>query len=363
MTTTQVVQVDRDAPDAAAIALAADLIRQGRLVAFPTETVYGLGANALDPAAIDRIFAAKQRPFADPLIVHLADAAQLDDYCEDVPPQARQLGALFWPGPLTLVLRRGARIAPNVASGRATVAVRVPAHPVAHALLTASGVPIAAPSANRFSRPSPTTAQHVLEDLDGRVDMILDAGATAIGVESTIIDLTCVPPRLLRPGGVAAEDLLAVVADLHVPLAPTVARSEQDLVAPGTLLRHYSPRARVLLVRGDAPVFAALARLASEIAAGRGLRLGLLLTDEELPDCAGLPVVTMSLGAGDDGGALARNLFARLRSLDATGVDIILAREVEEAGMGRAIRDRLYRAAEGITVGDADELRREITRQ
>lgn len=357
-TTTRVYPVNPLAPEPAAIAAAAAVIRAGRLVAFPTETVYGLGANAHDPEAIARIFAAKERPFADPLIVHLAAAADLPGACAAVTPLAWTLAAAFWPGPLTLVLPRGEQIAANVAGGRATVAVRVPAHPVAHALLLASGVPIAAPSANRFSRPSPTTAQHVLDDLDGRIDLLLDGGATTIGLESTVVDLTSDPPRLLRPGGIAAEELLTFVPELFVPAAPTVAKLEEGLVAPGTLLRHYSPRARVLLVRGDAAAFGALAQVAT--ARCGDWRLGLLVTDADLPACAGLAATVVSLGPADDPGALARNLFARLRSLDAAGVDLILAHEVAIPGLGRAVRDRLFRAANGVVIENLDELQAEI---
>jgi len=361
-TTTRVYHVNPLAPEPAAIAAAAAVIRAGRLVAFPTETVYGLGANARDPEAIARIFAAKERPFADPLIVHLAAAADLPGACAEVTPLAWTLAAAFWPGPLTLVLPRGEQIAANVAGGRATVAVRVPAHPVAHALLLASGVPIAAPSANRFSRPSPTSAQHVLEDLDGRIDLLLDGGATTIGLESTVVDLTSDPPRLLRPGGVAAEELLAHIPELHVPAAPTVAKLEEGLVAPGTLLRHYSPRAQVLLVRGDGERYRTLAQAGVALAAACGRRVGLLLTDDDLPGCAGLSAIQVSLGAGDAPAALAHNLFAALRSLDATGVDIILAREIDPAGLGRAIGDRLFRAANGVVIENLDELHVQIDR-
>ena len=181
-------------------------------MAFPTETVYGLGANALDAAAVERIFAAKQRPVTDPLIVHLASVDQLTQVAVDIPPSVYRFAERFWPGPLTLILRRGPKVPPNVSAGRDTVAVRVPAHPVAQALLVACGLPIAAPSANLFSRPSPTTAQHVLDDLDGRVDIVLDGGPTTIGVESTVVDLTQKPPVLLRPGGAPVESLLDILA-------------------------------------------------------------------------------------------------------------------------------------------------------
>src|SRR5262245_22416754 len=198
---TKIIIVNPVAPEPAVIQQAASVIRAGGLVAFPTETVYGLGANALDATAVARIFAAKGRPASDPLIVHIAAFAQLDDIAEQIPPLARELAAAFWPGPLTLVLRRRSIVPANVSAGRETVAVRMPAHPVALALCGAAGVPIAAPSANLFTRTSPTEAEHVLEDLAGRIDLLLDGGPTPIGLESTVLDLTQSPPALLRPGG------------------------------------------------------------------------------------------------------------------------------------------------------------------
>ncbi|HWQ14189.1 MAG TPA: L-threonylcarbamoyladenylate synthase, partial [Roseiflexaceae bacterium] len=207
---TRIHSVDPLHPDPSVIDEAAGVIRAGGLVAFPTETVYGLGANALDAAAVGRVFAAKGRPASDPLIVHLRAADQLAQVAVDIPPEAVELARRLWPGPLTLVLRRHLRVPPEVTAGRDTVAVRVPAHPVALALIAAAGVPVVAPSANLFSRPSPTTAQHVLEDLRGRVDLVLDAGPAAIGIESTVVDLTSDPPALLRPGGVPAEELRAL---------------------------------------------------------------------------------------------------------------------------------------------------------
>ena len=358
---TIVVTLDKEHPDGEAILRAGEIIKAGGLVAFPTETVYGLGGDALNPESSRKIYAAKGRPSDNPLILHFSSPEGPEQVAE-VSQRARRLMDLFWPGPLTLVLPRGEQIAANVAGGRATVAVRVPAHPVAHALLLASGAPIAAPSANRFSRPSPTTAQHVLEDLDGRIDLLLDGGATAIGLESTVVDLTSDPPRLLQPGGVAAEELLVHIPELHAPAAPTVAKLEEGLVAPGTLLRHYSPRAQVLLVRGDGERYRTLARAGVALAAARGRRVGLLLTDDDLPGCAGLPAIQVSLGAGDAPAALAHNLFAALRSLDATGVDIILAREIDPAGLGRAIGDRLFRAANGVVIENLDELHVQIDR-
>ncbi len=197
---TRLLAVDPALPDAAIMRQAADVLRAGGLVAFPTETVYGLGANATDAEAVSRIFSAKQRPASDPLIVHIASPEQLDQVTRFIPDLARTLAARFWPGALTLVLQRGAAVPSNVSAGRTTVAVRMPNHPIARALIQTADLPVAAPSANTFSRPSATSAQHVLDDLNGRVDIILDGGTTPIGVESTVLDLTVDPPVILRPG-------------------------------------------------------------------------------------------------------------------------------------------------------------------
>ena len=219
--TTLVLPVTPDG-DPAAVEQAARLVRAGRLVAFPTETVYGLGADATNTDAVERIFAAKQRPHSDPLIVHLAAAAALPSVVQGVPPLAWALAERFWPGPLTLVLRRAEGIPPVVAAGGPTVGVRVPNHAVARELIARAGVPIAAPSANRFMHTSPTTAAHVLADLDGRVDCVLDAGPCSVGVESTVLDLTRDPPRILRPGGVTFEALRALVPNVEAPTRSTL---------------------------------------------------------------------------------------------------------------------------------------------
>lgn len=347
MAPTVVFSLDPHQPEQEAIAAAAAAIRAGQLVAFPTETVYGLGANALDRTAVQRIFAAKQRPSTDPLIVHLAAASQLDLVAQNVPAVVDRLAERFWPGPLTLVLHRGPRVAPNVSAGRETVAVRVPAHPVAHALLAACDLPIAAPSANLFSRPSPTTAQHVLADLDGRVDFILDGGPTTIGLESTVVDLTQTPPALLRPGGIPAELLLDLLPDLRVPSAPVFTVEGEAAASPGTLLKHYAPRATVVILRGDSSAARDVARAILDELHRTGMRAGILVPDEELAHYAGLHAEVVGLGPSTDLLAVARSLFARLRELDSLGVDVILAREVAAGGLGTAIRDRLFRAAEG----------------
>ena len=358
MVATQVYQVDPYQPDPAAIAAAAQTLAAGRLVAFPTETVYGLGANALDPAAVARIFAAKQRPFTDPLIVHLATAAHIAQVATAIPPEVAALAEHFWPGPLTLVLRRGPHVAPNVSAGRESVAVRVPAHPVAHALLLACGLPIAAPSANLFSRPSPTTAQHVLDDLAGRVDLVLDGGATTIGLESTVVDLTQTPPVLLRPGGVGVAALRTLLPELRSPDAPVVVTDTEAASSPGTLLKHYAPRTPVLLLRGAAGDDDQRVHILVRTLHARGLRVGLLLPDEEIAHYADLHAELVSFGPAHDMAAIGRALFARLREADSLGADVILARPVAEqaaaGGIGLAIRDRLFRAAEGRAIDAAD---------
>lgn len=353
---TRVIPVDPRQPDPAAVRDAAEALVAGRLVVLPTETVYGLGAHALDAAAVDAIFAAKGRPFTDPLIVHLASIGDLDRVAVDVPPAARALAARFWPGPLTLILPKHAQVPDRVTAGRPTVAVRVPAHPVAAAVLRLAGVPVAAPSANRFSRPSPTTAAHVLADLEGEVDLVLDAGATDIGVESTIVDCTVSPLVVRRAGGVPLEALRDTVRAVVTQDAIVDVATAQ--IAPGQLLRHYAPQAPMTVYDGDAPaVVARLVREVRGLVAG-GTRVGVLAPEELLtalaPALAGVAshgrVSVASLGPSATPDAAARVLFARLRDLDAIGVDVILAAGPARAGLGAAVWDRLRRAADGRVV-------------
>ena len=343
-----------------AIAAAARAIQMGGLVAFPTETVYGLGANATDAEAVAKIYVAKQRALNDPLIVHCAlDAAALHSPADALAQQgivavlsAQQrawvvaLAQHFWPGPLTLVLPRGARIPANVTAGLDSVAVRMPDHAVALALIRASGVPIAAPSANRFGHVSPTTAQHVRDDLDGRIDMVLDGGATAIGLESTVLDLTQETPAILRPGGLARAEIERVIGRVGVWEQGTLRGGEGEKVSegeeaaqvsPGLLSKHYAPRARLRVVHDTAELLQQRAR-----AAAQGLRVGLLVMASQREACAGLmPQYVL----GQDLASVARNLYAGLRALDSAGVDVILVSEVERAGIGEAIADRLRRGA------------------
>ena len=341
-----------------AIEYAARVIREGGLVAFPTETVYGLGANATDAEAVAKIYVAKQRALNDPLIVHCAlaqspgvlkpgDAPRVIDslngqqiIAELSPLQRDQATALiqqFWPGPLTLVLPRGARIPTNATAGLDTVGVRMPDHPVALALIQHSGVPIAAPSANRFGHVSPTTARHVLDDLDSRIDVVLDGGPTLIGVESTVLDLTVDPPVILRPGGLGREEIERVVGRLGEEEKRRRGEEVRAKAAPGMLSKHYAPRAALQVVRDTDEL---LKRRAQAVA--QGLRVGLLILAAQAEACVGLDPQFI---LGDELADVARNLYAGLRALDSDGVDVILVSEVERAGLGEAIGDRLRRGA------------------
>jgi L-threonylcarbamoyladenylate synthase len=355
MPETIVLQVNRDGTPAEAIARAASLLRAGGLVAFPTETVYGLGADATTPEAVEGIFHAKERPYSDPLIVHLAERDALPSVARDIPDVAWALAQRFWPGPLTLVLPRADRIPALVAAGGGTVGVRVPDHPVARALIRAAGVPVAAPSANRFMHTSPTTAAHVLADLDGRLDCVLDAGPCAVGVESTVLDLTSHPPRILRPGGVTLEALRLLNPDVLSPAEMTEATAGQPADsansavarAPGQMERHYAPRTRLIVF--DDTGGRALDAMWREAAAAltRGERVGALLPDEEIGALAGLAVAVAVLGPSADLSAISRQFYAALRELDEQRLDLILAHTFGREGLGLALWDRLRRAAGG----------------
>jgi L-threonylcarbamoyladenylate synthase len=331
--------------DSTGIARAAEILRQGGLVAFPTETVYGLGAHALDARAARRIFEAKQRPADDPLIVHVS-ALPLVPAIASLTPLAERLATQFWPGPLTLVLPKHPSVPAEVTAGLDTVAVRVPAHPIAQQLLQVAAIPVAAPSANLFSRPSPTRAEHVLQDLDGRIDLILDGGPTSVGLESTIIDLSGAEPRLLRPGGVPAE---SIEAALGLRLASTGRSVKGPQLAPGMLPTHYAPRTPLVLVLG--PPSAARARLQAEMeqAIARGHSVGALVLRG---DMALVPPGVRAEIVGDEGdeAGIASKLFAALRELDGSGCDVLYARLLaqDDVGLGRALADRLRRAANRI---------------
>jgi L-threonylcarbamoyladenylate synthase len=342
------------------VAHAAALLSAGRLVAFPTETVYGLGADASREDAVGRIFDVKGRPRAHPLIVHLAPGAPLEGWARDVPELAHRLAAAAWPGPLTLILHRGPRAAAAATGGADTIGLRVPAHPLAQALLRAFGGGIAAPSANRFGAVSPTTADHVAADLGGDVDYILDGGPCDVGVESTIVDLSRGRPVLLRPGGLPREALEAIAG----PLEAADARAP---AAPGTLESHYAPRAEVMAVDLDdvpAMVDAAVAALAASAGSASGATaatarrgtvavLAPVAAFASWPQLSALGVLARPLP--DDVAGMARELYGALRDLDARGVDVVIAALPPAAGLGEAVGDRLRRAAGPRPRGESPE--------
>jgi L-threonylcarbamoyladenylate synthase len=315
-------------PSADELSAAAAVLQRGGLVAFPTETVYGLGADATNAAAVRRIFLAKGRPEDHPLIVHIGEASSASRYAMEVPTAAHRLAERFWPGPLTLILRKSERVPDAVTGGQITVGLRVPAHPIALALLHAFGGAIAAPSANKFGLVSPTTAAHVREDLGDSVDVVLDGGACAVGIESTIVDLTSQFPRILRLGGVTQEDLEDALGQRlsHV--------TQASVRAPGMLRSHYAPRARVVLAQRDT--------VRQEVAAleSSGLYVAVLAGEElELPPSVAL------LPLPGEASEAARVLYDRLREVDRLGYGAVVVVPPAEVGLGRAIADRLSKAA------------------
>ena len=325
-----------------ALERAAEIVRSGGLVALPTETVYGLGANALESKAVARIFAAKQRPAWDPVIVHISDEAMLEGLVREVPEAARRLMKAFWPGPLTLLLTRSEAVPDAVTAGRPLVGVRMPAHPVALEIIRRAGVPVAAPSANLFSHISPTTAEHVLDDLDGRIDAVVDAGPTAHGVESTVLDPNPRPMVIYRPGAVTSVQIRDTAGAVELYRGHGLDAAREGLPSPGVGLRHYAPKARLVLVEGP---LERLGELLTETAQSLpGERVGIMLPAEIGSPLKGAEVYGWGRwGAPEE---LARNLYAGLRELDARGCTAILCPVPAGDGIGAAIRDRLGKAAD-----------------
>ena len=317
---------------------AAEIIRRGGLLGIPTETVYGLGANALNADACRRIYEAKGRPQDNPLIIHVPDASWLSRYCEKVPESAYRLAEAFWPGPLTMILPKKEIVPYRTTGGLETVGVRCPNHPVTLAVIAAADVPIAAPSGNTSGRPSPTSAADMLEDMDGKIDGIFDGGPCGVGVESTIIDLTCQPPRLLRAGGLPIEELERVLGTVLVDKCITQLMTDGERPrAPGMKYRHYAPKAPVTVVTGDGK------KSAAYIAAHAPEGAGVICFSEfraQFPGC-----VVHELGPEGDKSEQARRVFDALREFDATDVTEIFAQCPDDAGLGLAIGNRLKKAA------------------
>jgi L-threonylcarbamoyladenylate synthase len=307
------------------------ILKRGRLVAFPTETVYGLGADAGNPAALGRLYAAKGRPAAHPVIVHLADMQQIAQWARDVTPIAEKLARQFWPGPLTMIFKRAAGVGDALTGGQDTVGLRIPSHAIAHALLEKFGGGVAAPSANRFGRVSATTAAHVRQEFGDAIDFVLDGGASDVGIESTIVDVTGAAPVLLRPGHISARDIEQATG---VPLAPPTAQSPR---APGTLAGHYAPATPLLVSESDL-----LLELAATLTR-QGKRVAVLARSALQPLLSGITWIA----APSEAAAYAHDLYANLRALDAAGCDAILVEQLPQRPEWAAVNDRLGRAAAG----------------
>ncbi len=340
---TEIVKIDPRAIDQKVLARAGEILKNGGLVAFPTETVYGLGGDALNAQASQKIYRAKGRPSDNPLIVHIADMESLEAIVERTPPEAYVLAERFWPGPLTLILKKNGRIPYETTGGLDTVAVRMPSDAVARALIKASTGYIAAPSANLSGRPSPTEAAHVKEDLDGRIGLILDGGAACIGLESTIVDLTEDVPTVLRPGYITLEMLREALGEVRIDPGLIADDAKERPKAPGMKYRHYAPRANLKIVEGESDAVVREINRQTKELLSHGAQVGILAAEEtKLRYEAG---TVISIGAREDERVIARHLYGSLREFDALGVDAIFSESFSAAGVGQAIMNRLLKAA------------------
>ncbi|MDE7435782.1 MAG: threonylcarbamoyl-AMP synthase [Lachnospiraceae bacterium] len=340
---TELKKIDSSHIDEDIVERAAAIIRAGGLVAFPTETVYGLGADALNAEASARIYAAKGRPSDNPLIVHIADFADMERIAEYMPAAARLLADAFWPGPLTMIVRGNDRIPRETTGGMDTVAVRMPSHPVALELIRKSGGYIAAPSANTSGRPSPTLAEHVAEDMDGRIPMILDGGPVGIGIESTIVDLTEKVPMVLRPGYITLDMLKKIIGEVEMDPGIIATDSVTRPKAPGMKYKHYAPRADMILVDGEEEKVVKTINALAKDAEDSGKKVGIIATDETRERYGRGEVV--SIGARQDEDAIARHLYRILREFDERNVDVIYSESFATPRIGQAIMNRLLKAA------------------
>lgn len=342
---TEIIKIDSDNIDIYKIRYAAQVLKDGGLVAFPTETVYGLGADALNEGAVKNIFTAKGRPSDNPLIVHVADKLSVEKLVSKIPDKASILMDMFWPGPLTLVMDKLPIIPEIITAGLDTVAIRVPSHPIALALIREAQLPVAAPSANVSGKPSPTDSNHVINDLEGKVDIIIDGGFCDIGVESTVVDMVLEPPMLLRPGGITVEQLEGALG--HIQIDPSLAKKNLDGIiiprSPGMKYKHYAPKADVIIIEGEPLKTAARINEMVNEHQGRNIRVGILATDETrnlYPES-----LTVSLGSKLHPETIAANLFKALRNFDKTDVQVIFAEAVDSSGIGLAIMNRMKKAA------------------
>ncbi|MEM2915719.1 MAG: L-threonylcarbamoyladenylate synthase [Candidatus Bathyarchaeia archaeon] len=344
MINTVILKVNREKPEPSKIKAAAEVIIKGGLVAFPTETVYGLGANLMNEKAVKRIYEAKKRPIDNPIIVHVSSKQETMKLTRGIPLKAKKLMKVFWPGPLTLIFK-ASKVSEDVTGGLDTVAVRMPNHKVALALIKASGVPIAAPSANLSGRPSPTTAEHVKQDLYGRIEMILDGGPTNIGVESTVLDLTVDPPIILRPGGVTYEELQKAIGkvEIHPSVLAEKKVSFDKVMSPGMKYRHYAPKAEMILVEGNVENTVQKVQQITDLYKKKGKKVGILATDETRNQYKA--DIVKSIGTRADISIAARNLFRLLREFDEDGVEVIIVEGLPFEGLGLAVMNRLRKAS------------------
>lgn len=342
---TEIIKINREQFEEEELEAAAKCLREGKLVAFPTETVYGLGGNAFDATASARIYEAKGRPSDNPLIVHIAEIKALEELAVDVPDAAYHLADAFWPGPLTMILKKSPRVPKTTTGGLDTVAVRMPSDPIAAALIRCSGVYVAAPSANKSGRPSTTKAEHVIEDLDGRVDVIIDGGAATIGLESTIVDLTGEVPLILRPGYITAEQLAEVLGEVRFDEAVLKKSPSENVVAraPGMKYRHYAPKAPLYIVEGRNEEVIRYINAEAVKNAAEGRITGILATEETKKCYTGGMVFCVGERANAE--SIAAGLFDTLRSFDETGVSVIYSESFADNPLGTAIMNRLLKAA------------------
>ncbi|MDO5301450.1 MAG: L-threonylcarbamoyladenylate synthase [Tissierellia bacterium] len=337
----------QSAEDGAAIAEAAEALKSGKLVIFPTETVYGLGADALNETAVDGIFTAKGRPRDNPLIVHIAHEDQVLDLVSVIPPKGKDCMDIFWPGPLTLIFNRSELVPNYVTAGLDSVAIRMPDHPVARSILQEANIPVVAPSANTSGRPSPTTADHVVEDMMGKVDLIIDGGHTGVGIESTVLDVTVDPPMILRPGGITREDLEAIIGP--VDMDETILPSDSSIIpkSPGQKYKHYAPRGEAYVFAGN--IIGIAGEINRRVRESGSKKTAVLATTETLELYRGMDLL-VNMGSRDNLKEVAHNIFDALRCCDDEGMEVIFIEGFELEGMGVSIMNRLLKAAGGKVI-------------
>ena len=346
MVNTKIVQVDENNVDQRLINEAADIIKAGGLVAFPTETVYGLGANGLDEDAVENIYKAKGRPSDNPLILHISAKEELNPLVEEIPQLAYDCIERFWPGPLTIIFKKSEIIPNIITAGLDTVAIRMPDHPIASKLISQSGVPIAAPSANLSGKPSPTKGSHVIEDMMGKIDMIIDGGNTGVGLESTVLDLSTEIPTILRPGGITLEDLRQIIP--NVIQDGSITNKEEIPKSPGQKYKHYAPNAEMILFVGDVErIIDEIKKQAEELII-EGKNVGIMATEETRESYDKGKILIC--GSRENRETIAHNLFDVLRNFDESNVDIILAEGVSFDNIGMAIMNRMVKAAGGKVI-------------